>query len=310
MFIPILLLIVILLFIGFLYALYSFTFCHPISKRPVANQIPSSVLYETHKDKMLKVVQDMDITPHEVVTQRSYDGYKLSGKIYPSSDTNKPLIIFFHGYHGVSAWDGYGFFKLCREHDFPILMPDIRAHGTSEGSIAFGIKERHDCKQWVDYAIQKFGTDTDIILAGVSMGAVSVLLSTELNLPTNVKAIISDCAFSDSAGMIKSILLQMKLPTALFYKLIRLSAKLFGKFNLEESSATNAVQNMSVPVLFIHGTEDSVVPLHMCEMLYEKCTSPKSKCLMEGADHANCAMTDYETYHNVIMNFLKTVLPL
>lgn len=310
MFIPILLPAVLLLFTVLLYALYRFTFCHPMSKRPIADHIPSSVLYKAHRNNMLKVVQDMDITPHEVVTQRSYDGYRLSGRLYPSSGTNKPLIIFFHGYHGISAWDGYGFFKLCREHDLPILMPDIRAHGVSEGSIAFGIKERHDCKQWVNYAIQKFGTDTDIILAGVSMGGASVLLSTELNLPNNVKAIISDCAFSDSAGMIKSILSQMKLPTALFYELIKLSAKLFGKFNLEESSVINAVQNMSVPVLFIHGTADSIVPLHMCEALYEKCASPKSKCLMEGADHANCAMTDYETYHNVIMNFLKTVLPL
>ena len=310
MLIFIFLLTAIFIFVIFLYMLYRFTFCHPMSKRPIANQIPATQLYNTHKSKMLKVVHDMDNTPYELIEIKSYDKHRLFGRLYNQSDKKKPLFIFFHGYHGVSAWDGYGFFKLCMEHDFPILMPDIRAHGTSEGSIAFGIKERHDCKQWVDYAIQKFGTDTDIILAGVSMGAVSVLLSTELNLPTNVKAIISDCAFSDSAGMIKSILLQMKLPTALFYKLIRLSAKLFGKFNLEESSATNAVQNMSVPVLFIHGIEDSVVPLHMCEMLYEKCTSPKSKCLMEGADHANCAMTDYETYHNVIMNFLKTVLPL
>ena len=39
---------------------------------------------------------------------------------------------------------------------WPILMPDMRAHGKSEGNISFGIRERHDVRTWLEYLEQRF----------------------------------------------------------------------------------------------------------------------------------------------------------
>ena len=181
-----------LLLLGLLsvYAVYRVVFCHPFSVRPIARQIPDSNFYREHKDKMLKVIEDMERTFSEEVSIHSEDGLRLCGKLYHGKK-DAPLILFFHGYHGMAAWDGYGFFQLCKTNGFNLLTIDERAHGKSEGNvITFGIKERYDCKLWTEYAVKRFGEDTDIFLAGVSMGAASVMMSSTLGLPGNVKGII------------------------------------------------------------------------------------------------------------------------
>lgn len=298
----------ILLVLISVYGLYRFVFCHPVKKRPDAHRIPDSTLYRAHKERMLEGVEDMEKTPCEEVSIVSRDGLRLYGKLY-CMKKDAPLILFFHGYHGVDAWDGYGFFRLCKKNGINILMVDERAHGKSEGTvITFGIKERHDCKLWVEYAVKRFGKDTDIFLAGVSMGATSVMMSFGLGLPDNVKAIIADCGYSEPAAIIMETVKAMKLPVKPIYQLIKLGAHLFGHFDLEAATALQSVQKLTIPILFIQGNQDSIVPPFMGQELYEACKAKKEHVLIEGADHANSAMTDYETYEKVILRFVEQSL--
>ena len=291
-----------------IYVLYRVVFCHPLRVRPNARQVPDSNLYRAHKDKMLKVIEDMERTSCEEVGIFSEDGLWLCGKLYHGKK-DAPLILFFHGYHGMAVWDGYGIFQLCKANGFHLITIDERAHGKSEGSvITFGIKERYDCKLWTEYAVKRFGEGTNIFLAGVSMGAASVMMSSTLGLPGNVRGIIEDCGYSGPADIIKETIRAMKLPVKPVYQLIKLSAHLFGHLDLEADTALQSVQQSNIPILFIQGARDSVVPPSMGEELYEACKSPKEWVLFEGADHANSAMTDYETYEKVILEFIKESL--
>lgn len=289
------------------YMLYRFVFGHPVKRRPNIHCIPESSLYKPYIDTMLDVVKESETIPHEELSIRSHDGIRLYGQYYPMKK-DAPLMIFFHGYHGVSVWDGYGFFKICRNNGINLLMIDERAHGKSESDIiTFGLKERQDCRLWAEYAIKRFGENTDIILAGVSMGAASVLMASELGLPQNVCCIISDCGYSEPAAIIKETIKMMKLPVKPLYHLVKMGAKLFGHFDLEETTAVNAVKKLKIPVLFIHGRCDNIVPAYMCEELYENCAGKKEKIFIEGADHANSAMTDYEAYEKAVMGFVGRI---
>lgn len=295
----------ILLVFASLYVLYRIVFCYPVKMRPDMHRIPDSDLYRTHKEKMSECVGDMEKTAYEEVSILSEDGLRLYGRLYDMKK-GAPLIIFFHGYHGTYAWDGYGFFKLCKKNGFNILMIDERTHGKSEGkAITFGIKERYDCKAWAEYAVKRFGEKTDIFLAGVSMGAASVMMSSELSLPENVRGMIADCGYSEPAAIIKETVRAMKLPVKPIYRLIRLGAHIFGRFDIEEATALNAVGKLNIPILFIQGSLDSVVPVSMGEALYDACMARKERLFIEGADHANSAMTDYETYEKVILRFME-----
>lgn len=287
------------------YGLYRFVFCHPLKKRPDAHQIPESNLYKAHIDIMSECVDDMDKTPFEEVSIQSQDGCRLYGRLYRIKK-DAPLILFFHGYHGVFAWDGYGVFKICKDNGINLLMVDERAHGKSEGSaITFGIKERYDCKLWTEYAVRRFGENTDIFLAGVSMGAASVMMASELGLPENVRGIVADCGYSEPATILKETIRKTNLPVKPVYRLIRLGGRIFGHFDLEQATALEAVEKTKIPILFIHGKQDSVVPLSMCDELYERCAGKKERLLIEGADHANSALTDYAAYEKAVMMFLR-----
>ena len=297
-----------IVFVLLLYVGYRIIFVYPMNKRPNPREIPASLLYKKYRDDMLLVVDDMEKSPFEVIEKTSYEGYSLRARLYGRTKENKPVVLFMHGYHGTAEWDGYGMYRICKKLGWPILMPDMRAHGKSEGSISFGIRERHDVRTWLEYLEQRFGEETDIILAGVSMGGTSVLLAaSDYELPSNVKGIISDCAFSHPAGLFSPVFQKIHFPAKLLFRFMKLSARVFGKFDLEEVSANGIVGNIKVPILFIHGTEDFIVPVCMCHELYDKCTATKKKVVFEGASHANSAMTDYEKYEENVVSFLNVI---
>lgn len=290
------------------YALYDFTFYYPPKKHVKPREIPDSKLYISCKDKMLALIDEMEAAGPEEVMLVSKEGYKLFGSLYYKYP-GAPLFIFFHGYHGTSFWDGYGCFRLCRDNRFNLLMVDERCHGRSGGrTVTFGIRERYDCKLWAEYAAARFGSGTDIILSGVSMGAASVVMACGLGLPANVKAVISDCGYCAPSEIIKSFAKNLSFPVAPAYLLVKLGAFLFGHFNLEEADSVQVLKNIHIPVLFIHGSEDSVVPIAMCEELYSACTSEKRKVVISGAEHSVSAIVDFDTYEKAVLEFVEACL--
>lgn len=293
------------IFFLLMYSLYRYAFCLPLRKRPDVYSIPDSRLYRDCREKMLQVIEEMERTPYEVVSISSRDDLRLYGRLY-NIRKDAPVILFFHGYHGTPEWDGCGFFRICKEHGINILMIDERAHGKSEGKvITLGIRERWDCKLWGEYAVKRFGTSIDIFLAGVSMGAASVMMASELGLPENVRALIADCGYSRPATILMEIVKSMKLPVKPIYWFLKRGTRLFGHFDLEEATALHAVEKMNIPILFIHGAQDSIVPSSMGEELYNACAGKKAWTLVEKADHANSAMTDYELYEKSVLQFIR-----
>ena len=75
--------------------------------------------------------------------------------------------------------------------------------------------------------------------------------------------------------------------------------------SLSESTALSAVKQTKLPILFIHGDHDSIVPPKMCDELYDACASRKKKLIITGSQHAVNAMADFDSYEREIMNFLK-----
>lgn len=287
-----------------LFGFYFFTFCHPKHKRPKSREIPSNSIYRNYQDILLTWIEDMESTPNELVQTTSFDDKTLFAHLYIFSP-NAPLVIFSHGYHGIYCRDGYGMYRVCKKHGYNILMMDARAHGQSAGTITFGIRERHDFKTWVDFALKRFGQDVQIILGGVSMGAAAMMMATTLDLPSNVKGLVEDCGYSEPSAIIKKTITDMGLKLNPFYKIIKFSAKVFGNIDLEETSALEAISKLQIPILFIHGKGDTVVPVSMCQDLYSCCQSFKKVQYFENANHANCALTDYETYEKVVEEFIS-----
>lgn len=290
------------------YAAYKYVFHFIDKQEDAAAGIPRGEQYDEVHDKMYALVREMQKIPYEQVFITAKDGIRLAGKYYHVRD-GAPLQIQCHGYHGNGFRDFCGGNKLARESGHNTLVIDQRAHGMSEGhTITFGIMERYDCQSWIEYAIERFGTETPIFLAGVSMGAATVLMVSELELPENVIGIIADCPYSSPTSIIRKVGKDRKLPTKLIYPFIRAGALIFGRFHVTRSSAVEAVKHTKIPVLLIHGEDDRFVPCDMTREIYEACVSEKTMVTVPGAGHGLSYLVDEEKYTNAVSEFMEKQL--
>ena len=174
--------------------------------------------------------------------------------------------------------------------------------------MTFGVKERYDCLDWVDYAISRFGEDVRIILTGISMGASTVLMASGMELPSNVKGIIADCPFTEPMDIILTVGRSMKLPEGFIRHFAKAAARIFGGFDISGASALKAVKDTKVPVLLIHGEADDFVPCEMSRRIHEANPSMTELHTFPGAGHGVSFMVDEKRYEELVVSFSKRVL--
>lgn len=308
---PILYIFVGLLLLSVLIAWLSYrkAFYSPSARKEDIYALPKGEQYEKEMPRMLSLIREMDDIPFEPISISAYDGTELFARYYHVRD-GAPLQIQFHGYRGAALRDFCGGNKLARESGQNTLVVDQRAHGKSGGkTITFGIRERLDCLSWVKYANQRFGSDTPVFLSGVSMGAATVLMASELELPANVVGIIADCPYSSPESIIRKVCREdMHLPPALTMPFVRLGAGLFGHFSLNESGAVKAVGNTNIPILLLHGEDDRFVPCDMSREIFDACTGEKTLITFPTAGHGMSYIVDTEAYSEAVSHFVRQCL--
>ena len=135
------------------------------------------------------------------------------------------------------------------------------------------------------------------------MGASTVLMAGGCDLPPNVIGILADCGFTSARAIIRDIMGRLHLPAGLLYPLIRLGARIFGGFRLEETSAIEMVKRCRVPVIFFHGEDDDFVPCYMSRENYEACPSRKKLVTVPNAGHGLSYPVDREGYFSALREF-------
>lgn len=299
--------IVLAIVLGGSYYAYRVAFFSPKKDR---ERIPahSGPSYDPYREEIARLFDQLHSRPCEYVTTFSQDGLRLSGRYYHIRD-GAPLDIGFHGYRSSALTDFCGGSDLSFQLGHNVLLVDQRSHGKSEGStIAFGIKERWDVLSWVEYALERFGPDTRILLYGVSMGAATVLMASQLELPENVKGIIADCPYSSPKAIIRRVAEKRGLRAGLVWPFVAIGAKVYGGFDIGETDAVQAVKNAKVPILLIHGEADGFVPCEMSEAVYNANPGTVLRHTFPGAGHGISYLTDTPRYRQVVTEFVERIL--
>lgn len=302
-----LILIILAIIFGGSYYAYRTAFFSPAEGR---EKIPSldGTNYEPYRDMINGMFDKLLSRPFEEVTITSHDGLKLFGRYYHTAD-GAPLAIGFHGYRSSYLADFCGGSDLCISQGQNLLLVDQRAHGRSEGkAIAFGIQERRDLLSWVNYALDRFGADTKILLYGVSMGAATVLMASGEELPENVKGIVADCPYAVAEDIIVDVGKKMHFPAGFTKPFARLGARIYGGFDLNETDAIRAVEKIKVPILIIHGEDDDFVPAAMSGQVQKANPKMVRRATFPGAGHAMSYLVDTQRYWKEATEFLKEVL--
>lgn len=293
----------------FLITLWIYKICFYSAKKSTDDPFDqmSGEEYKKVQEEIFRCTGIIESASCQTVEIRSHDGLRLAGRYYHTND-EAPLQIMFHGYRSHASRDCSGGYMLAKKMGFNVLVVDQRAHRKSAGrTISFGILERKDCLSWIQYAAQRFGEEKPIILSGLSMGAATVLMSASLALPKQVVAIIADCPYSSPGEIIKKVCRDLKYPDKVIYPLIQLSAKIYGGFSLEESSAKDAVSHTDIPILLIHGEKDTFVPCEMSKVIYANCESHAQLHIFPDAGHGLCYMTDPVRYEIITISFLSSI---
>lgn len=241
----------------------------------------------------------------EEIRIRSRDGLALYGRLIEKEDP-KGLIILAHGYHSAANYDFSGAAPFYHALGYSLLLIDERTHGQSEGKyIGFGVLERYDIALWAEAMAARFPS-LDLFLSGISMGAASVLMASDLPLPKNVRGILADCGFTTPKAIFTCVLQSMgKGSLVPLLPVIDIALRLIAGYGMEEGDTRRSLRGTNLPVLLVHGTGDTFVPSRMSE---ENHAANPEKCrliLVEGAEHGQSYIVETERCQKELAAFLE-----
>ena len=139
------------------------------------------------------------------------------------------------------------------------------------------------------------------------MGAATVLMAAGEPLPKNVIGVLADCGYNSPKDIIKKVIKQIGLPPCIGYFFVKLGARIYGHFDLEETSPEEALKKCTLPVIFIHGESDDFVPCEMSQKNYDACRSKKKIVTIKDAGHGLSYPVSPEQYLSELKEFFSEV---
>ena len=273
------------------------------SKPSRSSKIPSYYVDTPHYKVSRAGMKIMKTLPYDDVSIQSHDDLKLHSYLFPAEEETKRFVIGVHGYRSYARPEYAPYLEFYRSLGFNMLLPDDRAHEPSEGDyIGFGVLDRLDCVNWAKYLVETYGEDIEIILHGVSMGGATVLsASGEEDLPEQVIGIISDCGFSSAWDILHYQLKEsMHLPADYLLPRIEKICERKAGFNFHEHPAIEQIQKAKVPILFVQGEKDTMVPSFMAQDLYDACPTEKRLLMVPEAAHGESIAFAPDEYYQAI----------
>ena len=239
-------------------------------------------------------------------------GYSLTGTFIPNPQTTDKTLIFLHGF-SESRLAGLSYLNIYLNAGYNLLLVDSRAHGESGGqSVTWGVYEKHDVDQWVDWLRHRFPKGT-IGMHGISMGAATALLHAGLNESNKrVSFYIADSAYSDLESLLADQMSQRlqlpgNIPPQVLLPYANAVTYLRARFTFGAASPLRVVQQVTTPVLYIHGEADRLVPASMSQQLYSMTKGQRQIQLFPRADHVSSIYTDRSRYRTVVQGFARSI---
>ena len=287
--------------------IFTYVFYSPLGRQNDDYHILTPFRTQEEREKSIALIDRLRSRPYEPVSILSRDGLRLCGRYYHHSD-GAPLAILCHGYRGTPVRDFCGGADICFSEGLNVLMIEERAHCESEGHvISYGVNERFDVQAWTEYAVRRFGDGVRILLAGISMGAATVLMASALPLPPQVRGILADCPYTSPDEIIAEVGRAKGFPMKLLQPVVAFGARVFGGFSLHAADALDAVRGAKVPILLIHGEADDFVPCEMSRRIADANRALINFHIFPGAGHGLSYLVDTDRYTALVHDFCARI---
>lgn len=208
---------------------------------------------------------------------------------HPGSDR---VLLFCHGNYGNIS---YNTERIRFHHSlgFSVLAFDYRGYGYSTSTVSAPTEQTTytDAEAaWQYLTNQKQIAPENITVCGHSMGgAIAIDLATR---HPDIARLIVKSSFTTMKDAINA------RKTYQFFPIEQLLSHPF--------DSLSKVQNLKMPVLYVHGAQDFDVPAKFSEQLYAATPEPKLLWIAPDANHNNISMVQGETYGAVVKDFCNS----
>ncbi|MBV9079944.1 MAG: alpha/beta hydrolase [Elusimicrobia bacterium] len=250
---------------------------------------PNNVLYVDPAHLKLK---------YEMRWFKSLNGKKLFALYFPTDQAPKGIVVHFHGNYGNVSNHFIGSSFLVHQ-GFDVLVFDYEGYGGSEGHP----KPKRTIEDGV--AALRYAKDIDrgppgsvVVLAQSLGGAIAIPAMVKEPI---AKAAVIQAAFTSYRGIARDVLKR----SAWTWILYPIAPWFIGTAN----DPVRFVGKLpDIPLLFIHGDKDPVIPIRMTKELFDKAKEPKELWIVPGAGHNDLRQQAGDAYDERVGDFFTKAL--
>ncbi len=198
-------------------------------------------------------------------------------------------LLYLHGNYG-NVGDNAAHAARLSGYGVDVLIPDYRGFGESTGPFPSETRVYEDAETaWQWLLREKHYAPAEVVIYGHSLGgAIAIELASQ---HPDAAGLIVESSFTSVPEM----------------------ARLNSKFRIwpmrwlitQRFNSIDRVGSLKMPVLFIHGGADHVVPFFMAQEMYARATGEKSLLIIPGGGHDNCAVVGGEQYVAAVTEFVE-----
>jgi hypothetical protein len=212
----------------------------------------------------------------------------------PTNSLTSPKVMLYLCGVGRNMGD-YNYLarvSAFRQLGFSVLVFDYRGYGLSKGDFPNELQVYQDSQAaWLYLRDVHQIPPEQIFIYGESLGG-AIALDLAIRHP-EAGGLVMQSSFTSMAEAVKH---------RAFLQIFPINFLLSERFD-----SLSKIQSLKVPVLFLHGKSDSVVPSEMSQRLYDAASEPKQLFIISGADHVKIYQPGEQSYLKAIQRFIESV---
>ncbi len=227
-----------------------------------------------------------DVLDSRPIETKAIDGVRLAGRFYGAGGEREPLgmVLLLHGFaDDPSVWEGERA-SILNAAGWDVAALDARGYGQSDGMYAsFGGREAGDVSAWLD-AMDCPGKI--VAVWGRSMGAAITMRAASVD--SRISAVVLESPMVDLDASVARLLRNrgLRLARPMAWLITRRAGRIAG-VSLSRPRPVEVAQRVGCPTMFVHGTDDWLVPKEDVSRLAEAFPTNPDRIEVPGAGHSN-----------------------
>ena len=235
---------------------------------------------------------------------KGFEDYELHVEFLRNPEPTTKYIILSHGYTD-NRMGSLKYVPMYLDLGFNCVIYDLRGHGENAPDFTtYGVRESRDLACLIADTRARYPDLSVLGLHGESLGSATTLTALGANPPVDFA--VADCGFADIETVLKEGYRRAHLP-AFLVDIADFTGRLRYHYALKSMRPIDALDENTVPILFLHGAEDELILPKNSQDMAARTKGYSEVHLIEGAGHAESVLVDPAGYRAYVEAFLSSL---